>query len=148
MRKWKGIIIHCSDSSFGSASIINKWHKERGWRGIGYHFVILNGVISPNTVSVFMNGAIEKGRPLTMTGAHAKGYNRDYIGICLIGDGSKPFTKAQMNALIKLLKELVAQFSIKPENILGHNEVNPNKTCPCFNVKEFLNKHKEEIYGF
>ena len=43
MREIKKIIIHCSDSEFGDAALIDKWHKERGWTGIGYHYVILNG---------------------------------------------------------------------------------------------------------
>ncbi len=39
----KRIIIHHSASDFGDAKLIDKWHKERGWKGIGYHFVVLNG---------------------------------------------------------------------------------------------------------
>ena len=34
------------------AKIIDKWHKERGWSGIGYHYVIKR------------DGQIELGRPI------------------------------------------------------------------------------------
>ena len=44
VREIKKVIIHCSDSDFGTASVIDGWHKERGWDGIGYHYVITNGV--------------------------------------------------------------------------------------------------------
>ena len=44
MRKINKIILHCSDSAWGSAAAIDRWHVERGMRRIGYHYVILNGV--------------------------------------------------------------------------------------------------------
>jgi hypothetical protein len=37
MRAIKQIIIHCSDSEFGNVIQIDRWHRERGWKGIGYH---------------------------------------------------------------------------------------------------------------
>jgi hypothetical protein len=45
VRKIDTIVIHQSDSAFGNAAVIDKWHRERGWSGIGYHWVILNGRI-------------------------------------------------------------------------------------------------------
>ena len=41
MAKLTNIIIHCSDSDFGDAQTIDLWHKQRGWKGIGYHYVIV-----------------------------------------------------------------------------------------------------------
>lgn len=43
MRKITSIIIHCADTPNGKefhAADIDRWHKERGWQGIGYHWVI------------------------------------------------------------------------------------------------------------
>ena len=38
MREVKKIILHCSDSEYGTASLIRKWHtEERNWSDIGYH---------------------------------------------------------------------------------------------------------------
>ena len=45
MRVIDTIVIHQSDSAFGNAAVIDEWHRERGWSGIGYHWVILNGRI-------------------------------------------------------------------------------------------------------
>lgn len=84
-------VIHHSASPDVSAKTIDRWHKERGWSGIGYHFVIR------------ANGTIEKGRPLNKIGAHAKGRN-NYVGICLTGYNH--FTKAQVKSLITLLNDL------------------------------------------
>jgi hypothetical protein len=62
------IIVHCSATREGddsiNAEVIDRWHKARGWKGIGYHFVIL------------LDGKIETGRMINKCGAHTKGYNR------------------------------------------------------------------------
>jgi len=121
----KGIIIHCSDSPHGrgtDAEEIHRWHTSppRNWDGIGYHFVITE------------DGAIENGRPIYWTGAHAKGYNH-YIGICLIGVDE--FTKEQFDALAELIETLDEVIDI--EEILGHYDVS-SKTCPNFNVVDFM----------
>lgn len=99
-------VIHHSASPDVSVKTIDKWHKERGFNGIGYHFVIRQ------------DGRIEKGRPLTKVGAHAKGRNK-YIGICLTGYDK--FTKAQIKSLITLLNDLSVR-KIEP-----HHEKCPGK---------------------
>ena len=108
------VIIHCSDSSWGNACEITRWHLERGFSTIGYHYVILNGRLSPFKHHAYFNGYLETGRPLDddkdleldERGAHAFGYN-DSVGICLIGL-SGTFTDRQLwtlNHLIKRLRE-------------------------------------------
>ena len=67
MREINKIIIHCSATKEGqdiSAATIDEWHKARGWRSIGYHYVI------------GLDGMIEYGRPITETGAHVKNHNK------------------------------------------------------------------------
>jgi N-acetylmuramoyl-L-alanine amidase len=125
----KKIIVHCSDSEFGDMDLIDAWHKERGWKGCGYHFVITNGIrtkgapYNPNT-----DGQIEEGRALSESGAHCKGHNRESIGICLIG--KHHFTGRQLyHALPRLLRRLTATFKISVADIYGHCEFSP-KTCP------------------
>ena len=73
MRKIKQIIVHCSATKEGQdfkAKDIKRWHFERGFSDIGYHYV------------VDLDGTIEEGRSLELIGAHTKGQNRDSIGIC------------------------------------------------------------------
>jgi len=109
---------------------IDKWHKERGWDGIGYHFVIRR------------DGTLEKGRDLNAVGAHVKGHNKYSVGICMVGgvdEDNKPennFTSAQFKALNNLLENLMEVF---PEaRIVGHNELNKNKACPCFDLERYI----------
>lgn len=97
------IIIHCSatrqGADFGAADIA-RWHRQRGFRDIGYHYVIR------------LDGTLEKGRPIEQAGAHCKGWNAASIGICYIGgldaDGKSADTRTpeQKETLKKLVKEL------------------------------------------
>jgi len=121
-RKIKKHIIHCSDSTFGDAATIDRWHKERGWSGIGYHFVILPC------------GTIEQGRPLNKQGAHVYGQNRDSIGTCLIG--KTEFNPRQFEALKILHNTLEAIYGNLP--YYGHRDFDKGKTCPNFEVKDVL----------
>ena len=75
-RKIDKIIVHCSATKPShdiDVKEVDKWHKKRGWSGIGYHFFIKRG------------GQIEIGRSLEKQGAHTKGHNKSSIGICYAG---------------------------------------------------------------
>ena len=119
----EGIVIHCSDSPQGrgdNAETIDRWHKERGWSGIGYHFVILE------------DGTVEAGRDIDKQGAHTRWYNH-YIGICLIGIDS--FTEKQFHSLEMLVTGLMNNYNIPTDKVFGHYQLDKRgKTCPNFNV--------------
>ena len=42
-REWKYIVLHHTASDRGSVESIDEAHRGRGWKGVGYHFVIGNG---------------------------------------------------------------------------------------------------------
>ena len=142
MRKINKIIIHCSDSTFGDAATIRRWHIERGFSTIGYHYVILNGHRTyKSKYDAEADGLIELGRPVDRIGAHCKGHNRDSIGICLIG---KPeyigqpeewFTEKQLSTLKSLVKHLLMEFNLSAADVYGHNDFAP-KICPGFKVEQ------------
>lgn len=135
MRKLTRIILHCSATEEGKdydASDIRVWHKARGWKDIGYHYVIC------------IDGVIERGRPVDETGAHTKGHNADTIGICYVGGlrNNKPvdtMNQLQEIAFMNIVYGLRMVFGYMP--VHGHNEY-ANKACPSFDVQEkygFLN---------
>ena len=130
------VIIHCSDSAWGCAREINKWHIQRGFTSIGYHFVIMNGNPEIGKHIEELNGAIECGRAMTEIGAHCLGYNERSLGVCLVLK-DKP-TIEQLDALKYLLIDLCHQYGIPAENVLGHCETDSGKsegkTCPNFDV--------------
>ena len=133
MRKINKIIVHCSASEWGDVDAITGWHRERGWRTIGYHYVVHNPYPKWQFYAEFRprfeyDGLLAIGRDISQPGAHAKGHNDDSIGICMVGD--RVFTSAQFRSLQKLLKTLMRQYGVTTENILGHYELNSDKTCP------------------
>lgn len=131
MRTINEIIVHCSATPEGrnvTVKDIDTWHRQRGFRCIGYHYVI------------YLDGSVHVGRPESQVGAHCLGHNSHSIGVCYIGgvakDGKTPKdtrTDAQKESLIKLIKELKVKYP--KATVHGHREY-ANKACPSFDVQK------------
>lgn len=136
------VVLHCSDTPdlpaghkdfdrFGLVDI-DLWHKQRGFKKVGYHYIIRK------------TGKIEKGRRDNEQGAHCKdnGGNIDSIGICLIG--RNVFTDEQMDSLFSLYLALLHEHGITPDQWHGHYELDESgKTCPnvdMVSLRERLSK--------
>ena len=154
MRKIDSIIIHCSATKAGqdfTAADIDRWHRERGFNGIGYHYVIR------------LDGKLEKGRDVSLTGAHCKGWNERSVGICYIGGldaNGRPAdtrTNAQKRVLYQIIMDLQREYNIL--QVLGHRDTSPDlngngviepyeyvRACPCFDVREFLRNGRELLF--
>ena len=134
VRQITKIILHCSATREGqdvSVETIRKWHLNRGWSDVGYHYVI------------YLDGSIHEGRPVNRSGAHTKGYNSKSIGICYTGgvekDGKTPKdtrTPEQDTALTNLITALLEMYPTA--TLHGHNEF-ANKACPSFDVQKEYN---------
>lgn len=130
----KKIIVHCSDSYFGDLNLIHQWHKARGWKGCGYHYVITNGIpTAGRSYSSDLDGIIQQGRDLQEIGAHCKGQNKDSIGICLIG--RYHFTGRQLYEALPSLILTLGDLGISCDDVYGHCEFNMHKTCPNIDPK-------------
>ena len=124
------IILHTAEYR-GKADVetIRRWHLEKGWDDIGYHYVITGSMYD-------YKAEIQPGRDLIYQGAHAFGCNGNSIGICLTGHGDHmEWTEAQMSLLRDLVYTLRISYDIPYSNIIGHREtwyekLHRNKTCP------------------
>ena len=142
MRALNEIIVHCtatraewwkSKPTAAKVNEVRRWHLDRGWSDIGYHYLIDR------------DGTVAEGRPLAKTGAHVKGHNTGTVGISLFGGAGttqngmfhENFTSKQEFALRDLLSSLRAQYP-SITKVSGHNEY-ANKACPGFNVTQWLN---------
>lgn len=133
-REWRHIVVHHSGSASGSAAEFDKYHRSRGWDGLGYHFVIGNGHGAGD-------GEVETGLRWRkqMAGAHAGEieYNQHGIGICLVGDfehGQQPSAR-QMASLRRLVRFLQARTGVPTSEVVGHNDVPGKRTeCPGRNL--------------
>ena len=129
MRKINEIIVHCAATPEGKnfkAADIDRWHRERKMKCIGYHYV------------VDLDGTVEPGRPESEIGAHCLGHNQYSIGVCYVGglaaDGKTPKdtrTETQKEALLALLKKLRAKYP--KASIHGHRDF-AAKACPSFDA--------------
>lgn len=122
--RWQAIVIHHSAAPFGSPASIEAQHKAMNLDGLGFHFVIGNG-------SGMADGEINVGyRWLDqLPGAHVAGprgdwYNRNSIGICLVGDGRrKGFTPEQIHRLTQVVSALCERLNIPSDKVLLHSDV-------------------------
>lgn len=109
------VIFHHSDSDFGDAKLIHKWHKERGFICIGYHYVIPK------------KGHFQHGRKLQLRGAHTKGKNFDSVGVCIIGKLQKDsMTNSQECEAMRIYHDLCRAYG-KELEIEFHHEECPGK---------------------
>lgn len=125
------IIVHCTatpEDDDVTVEQIRNWHvKGRGWKDIGYHYIIR------------LDGSVYNGRPVSMVGAHCGGHNAHSIGVCYVGglaaDGKTPKdtrTPIQKTALRQLLKTLKKTYG--NAKIYGHRNF-AAKACPCFDAQ-------------
>lgn len=124
------IVIHCSDSPdhhYVTAADIHDWHTQKGWDGIGYHYVITR------------EGEVEPGRPHYWQGAHVRGFNAHSLGVCVVGRDR--FTPEQYHALDKLYAKLHAQYPMAEWK--GHRELDQYKTCPNDALMEWLEHRRK-----
>lgn len=152
--RYDHIIVHCSATNdtqdIGSVDIDN-WHRQRGWRGCGYHLVIRRD----GTTEHFDLGF--PARPFGEPGAHVgdcgPNWNSRSLGFCLVGGvdvqgrPASNFTQKQMDALrmmTYMICDAYRKENIPAPTVLGHRDLirqtgAPAKACPCFDVPTWWN---------
>lgn len=139
-RQWKYILVHHSATDSGNMALFDKQHRQKGWRGVGYDFVIDNGT------SGMHDGQIEVSHRWKdqMVGSHCKSprneMNKYGIGICLVGDFTKKGpSQAQLKSLVDLIRYLQLNFRIPSKRVFGHRNAPDAATeCPgkCFPIRD------------
>lgn len=125
------IVVHCTatkEKYHFDKNDIDRWHKNLGWSGIGYNYVVL------------LDGTIQEGRNVNLVPCHVKGYNSNSIGVVYVGGldaNMKPKdtrTDKQKMALVDLIGKLKKTY---PNAIIqGHKDFpKVAKACPCFDAK-------------
>lgn len=131
----RGVILHCLGVPDGWASgrsaldvrtIVDEWHRQRGWNGIGYH-----AVFTPD-------GDMAVGRPYKWLGAHTHGHNDGTLGFVLVetkridhvaATWREWFTERQVLAVMETIRGIDGI-----EWVAGHNDF-AAKLCPGFDVE-------------
>jgi N-acetylmuramoyl-L-alanine amidase len=129
VRQISRIVVHHSASARATAvQVIDRWHRDRGFAGIGYHYVI-DG-----------DGKLHQGRDLSKLGAHARGFNATSVGVCVTGDNTNPsqqWNEVQCSMLKRVVEALELLF---PGALtMGHRDL-MNTKCPGLEVKHVLGR--------
>ena len=139
LEKIEYIIIHHTHNPELTVKTTHLLHRDKfNWAGIGYNYFIEK------------NAEVFEARGLYV-GAHAKNYNKNSIGIRIVGnfDNTIPNDK-QMNSLIDLVIYFMKKYDIEASRVIGHRELpDVQKSCPGekFDMNEFrkliINKLKD-----
>ena len=109
-------ILHHAEAKTCSAADIHNWHKQRGWTGAGYHFLVRK------------DGKVYRLRPEWTVGAHAAGANSDSLGICFEGAYNTEYMgQAQIQAGRELVAYLKSKYGISL--VQRHKDVG-STDCP------------------
>ena len=158
-KKFDKIFIHCSDSEFGTALMIQCWHVLKKWKTIGYHLCVTNGYPTndwfKNKKKIpFLEASVEVGREIDSDkwfepfekGAGVYGFNEGSFHICMIG--KKNFSNKVKNKTLEVVKFHVQQFEFDSfDFVYGHGEKDPKKSyCPGIDMNEFRKHLKNNTY--
>ncbi len=139
-RSWKYILIHHSATDVGNMALFDKLHRQKGWRGVGYDFIIDNGTKGMRDGNVEVSHRWKD----QMVGSHCKSpdneMNKYGIGICLVGDFTrKGPSHAQLQSLVNLVRYLQLKFRVPGKRVFGHSDApNAATECPgkCFPMRD------------
>ena len=122
------IVVHYSATypdAHVDRDVIDRWHRDRGFREIGYHWVITR------------DGTLQEGRAEGTPGAHVRGHNSGTIGICWTGGldrASGPNvgvwnpTPEQEETLVKLIRDIQKRHP-DAKRVVGHKDLVATE-CP------------------
>ncbi len=110
------IILHHAAAPNCSAEDIHRWHKQKGWSGAGYHFLVRK------------DGSVYRLRPEAAVGAHASNNNSNSLGICFEGNfETEVMTDSQKRAGAELVAYLKSRYGIG--TVQRHKDVGKT-SCP------------------
>ena len=118
-KKVRNLVIHCFD--YPIAKNLKLWNQL----GVGPHYMIdekgnISQFVGEDKVAWHAGKSFWRGD---------SGLNATSIGIELYSPsfGQKQYPKAQITALIKLAKQIIKKYHIRPENVVGHSDVAPTR---------------------
>lgn len=133
MREITRVIVHHAGAITTTEAMRRHHVEERGWSDIGYHYVVEE------------RGRVRLGRPVHRQGAHAVGHNEGTIGVCVAVDARRQVRRRAMRALVRLVADLVHQYSLTASDVLGHGELAATE-CPGLDMERLRAKVSEALH--
>lgn len=129
------IAIHHSLTDEGNSEAFARFHvHHKNLPGIAYHFVILK------------DGTIEWNHDLEVMSFHIGKFDKQSIGICVVGDFRYYNPTEEQKRSLKLLHQTIKLEMKRYERTRGHNEF-PGyewKACPCFDYRSVIQEKRQE----
>lgn len=140
MREIRRLVCHHTASpQTTTPAEIRRWHvDERGWSDVGYHWIL------------YMDDAGDwtwaPGRPERRAGSHAKGRNKDSIGLVVCGDYTEHALPERAEiALAAMVAAKCLEHGVLLEDVVGHREIMPEgyTVCPGYD----MDRIRERVRG-
>ena len=131
MSRVTAIVIHHSASPLATeVEHIRAWHRAKGWRDIGYHWLVRQEGGSATAYMGRRHNLDDRWEPWEY-GAHSKGENATSIGICLIGNFDQEALPTPMwERLVDQCALLCIAMGLDEDAIQGHKEM-PGAATAC-----------------
>ena len=133
------LVVHCTDSGRSVTwAQIDKWHKDRGWPGFGYHGFIDQW------------GDYWLGRPLNVVGIHVRNHNTNTLGLVLAGTKNPKnawgeplgFSRSQFLTAERVIEAWRLAVGGSPK-VVGHKDLDPDRKCPFFDTTMELDVYRK-----
>jgi len=123
-QRWTRIVVHHSRSRHGDAAKLARQHQDMGLASLGYHFVIGNGRGMADGELHVAERWLRQQPGAHVAGPNSLAYNRDSIGVCLVGDGrQESFGRGQIDRLVATVATLAQTLDIPSSQILLHQDI-------------------------
>ena len=114
--------------------------RDHQWPGIAYTYVIDK------------DGTVYKCWGVKVVSYHVGQYNKESLGICMVGDfRDYDPSDDQFDALFELLEEVIEAYNLGPNSIKGHSELDGYgwKKCPVIDmdyIRSYLRGGVEDFF--
>jgi hypothetical protein len=126
------VVHHSASSTSTTVEQIRGWHRDKGWRDIGYHWLVTDAPGEGPTLHLGRDHDLDGEWEPWEYGAHARGHNSHTIGICLVGSHSDyaPSDEA-LTMLHGWLVAICLNWGLTADDVRGHREMEGASTeCP------------------
>lgn len=121
------VVHHSGGPASQSVRAIQDWCMDgRGFSDIDYNFLIRS-----------TTGEIYRGRGWNVVGAHAIGYNRNGLGVCVIGDNHLLCDQAKR--ALRWLRDEANRRAGRLLHLRGHGELTGSTDCPGSILRAYMN---------
>lgn len=127
--RWQAIVIHDSGQMAATPAQMDDAARRQGLKGLGYQFVIGNGNGMADGELFVSQRWMDQAPGAHAAGDNADWFNRNAIGICLVGDGNRQrFSPAQSKRLLETVRLLCERLGIPADRVYLHSQIAPTSS--------------------